>query len=170
MSSASPIINVVGRKIAVDIPHLVFATGIAGWIAWFCWDAWRASSSIENLILIVPVSAIAIVLYLFVAAGCFQPVAECGEQRASPRHPLAPGVGLKVAGSMALLIALVVAGPLVGFDIACFVYMLAMLAFLGERRIAILLLIPPLFSVVVIYCFSTLLSTPLPLFFFGERG
>ena len=169
MSTACPMINVAGRKIAVDMPHFIFATGVAGWVAWFCWDAWHASSSIENLILIVPVSAVAIILYFFVAASCFQRIAESAELPASPRHPLAPGVGVKIAGSMALLIALVVAGPLVGFDVACFFYMLAMLAFLGERRIPVLLLVPPLFCVVVIYCFNTLLSTPLPLFF-GERG
>jgi hypothetical protein len=162
-------INVAGRKFAVDIPHLIFATGIAGWVAWFCLNAWHASSSIENLILIVPVSGIALVLYLFVIAGCFQRVTESEQQRASPRQPLAPGVAVKIAGSMGLLVALVVAGPLIGFDVACFAYVLAMLLFLGERRIAVLLLVPPLFCVAVIYCFNTLLSTPLPLFF-GERG
>src|SRR5580693_1154679 len=113
--------TMAGRKIAVDWPHLVFVTGIAGWCVWFCWDAWRSNSGVENLILIVPASAAALLLYLFVVAGCF---------RFEPRLPLAKGFAVKIAGSMALLAAFVVAGPLIGFDIACFVYMLAMLAFL----------------------------------------
>jgi len=169
MSTPSPMINFVGLRIAVDIPHLIFATCIAGWAAWFCWDAWHASSSIENLILIVPVSAFAVILYLFIVAGCFQRVAASDQQPASPRSPLASGVAVKIAGSMGLLVALVIAGPFIGFDVACYAYMLAMLAFLGERRIPVLLLVPPLFCVAVIYCFNTLLSTPLPLLF-GERG
>src|SRR5580658_8436947 len=100
MSTTGPMNNSAGRRVAVDIPHLIFASAIAGWAAWFCWDAWHASSSVENLILIVPVSAGAFILYLFVAAGCFQRVAESEQPRASPREPLAPGVAVKVAGSM----------------------------------------------------------------------
>jgi hypothetical protein len=170
MSAARPIIELAGRKIAVDVPHLAFATGIAAWIAWFCWDAWRSSPNIENLILIVPGSAAAVILYLFVAAGCFRAADDAAVQEISPRKPLAIGVGVKVAGSMALLAALVVTGPLIGFDVASFVYMLAMMAFLGERRIAVLLLGPLLFCVAVIYCFNKLLATPLPLFFFSGQA
>jgi putative tricarboxylic transport membrane protein len=169
MSRACPVINFAGRKIAVDISHLTFATGLAAWITWFCWDAWHASPAVENLILIMPVSAVAVVLYLFVVVDCFKYVAEADELHASRREPLASGVAAKVAGSMALLGAYVVAGPLIGFDVASFAYMLAMMCFLGERRILVLLLVPLLFCVAVIYCFNTLLSTPLPLFF-GERA
>lgn len=194
------------RKITIDLPHLVFVTGIGGWCAWFCWDAWRSNSGVENLILIVPVSVFAVVLYLCVAAGCFR--VETGDSATAPssrgsaelgrssvgsvdgsvgsvhgpagsgghdsagsgRPPLAPGIGVKVAGSMALLAAFVVAGPLIGFDVACFVYMLAMLAFLGERRVLILLVVPLLFCAAAIYCFNNLLSTPLPLYFFAGNS
>lgn len=169
MFRARPVIDFAGgRKIAVDIPHLIFATGLAGWAAWFCWDAWHASDSIENLILIVPVSAAAVLLYFFILVGCFERVRETGEAQAPARKPLARGVALKVAGSMALLAAFVVAGPLIGFDVASFVYMFGMMFLLGERRILVLVLTPLVFCAAVIYCFATLLSTPLPLLF-GER-
>ena len=170
MSSTRPVIEFAGRKIAVDAPHLVFATGIAGWIAWLCRDAWHSSPTVENLILIVPVSAAACLFYLFVAAGCFQLAGVAEDREPSSRKPLAGGVGVKITGSMALLAGLVVAGPLIGFDVACFVYLLATMAFLGERRIIVLLLVPLVFCVAVIYCFSTLLATPLPLFFFRGYG
>jgi hypothetical protein len=182
MSAARPIIEFAGRKIAVDVPHLVFATSIAGWCAWFCRDAWRSNSGVENLILIVPAAAVAVILYLFVAAGCFR--AEPGgattapssrgsvgsgrqEGASSEREPLAGGIGIKVAGSMALLAGFVVTGPLIGFDIASFLYMLGMLFFLGERRIVVLLAVPVIFCAAAIYCFNNLLSTPLPLYFFS---
>src|SRR5690242_18693681 len=84
MFTARPILKFAGRRVAVDAPHLVFATGIAAWSGWFCWDAWRSNPGVENLILIVPVSAAAILLYLFVAAGCFHRVDEAEEPGARP--------------------------------------------------------------------------------------
>lgn len=170
MPDARLTVKFAGQKIAVDIPHIIFATGIAGWVAWYCWDAWHANAAIENLILILPVSVVGVVLYFFVVAGCFQRVRQKEEQSTLPHKLLAPGTAFKIAGSMVMLAALVLAGPLIGFDIASFVYMLAMMAFLGERRIIVLLLFPLLFSVAVIYCFGTLLATPLPVFFFRGQN
>lgn len=169
MSTTYPVVIVSGRKIAIDVPHLTFVTLLSGWAAWFCWDASHASATVENLILILPISVVAIVLYFFVAADCFHRVPAGEEKEPFAREPLARGMAVRIAGSMALLAGFVVAGPLIGFDIASFAYTLGMMAFLGERRIWVLLLVPLLFSAVVIYCFSTLLSTPLPLFF-GERA
>jgi hypothetical protein len=166
MSAARPTINISGRRIAIDLPHLAFATAIAGWSAWFFRDAWRSAPDIENLILIAPAATAAIILYGFVAAGCFQFVA--GDAELEPlRPPLAASITIKIAGSMALLAAFVIAGPLIGFDIASFVYIFTMMLFLGERRILVLLLVPLIFCIAAIYCFNAILSTPLPLFFFS---
>jgi hypothetical protein len=71
---------------------------------------------------------------------------------------------------MVLLGALVVAGPTVGFDVAGFVYLAAMMAFLGERRVLVLLLAPLAFCAAVVLGFDKLLAAPLPLFFFHEAG
>jgi hypothetical protein len=169
MASSRPILELAGRKIAVDLPHFVFASVIAAWSVWFCRDAWRASPDVENLILIVPVTAVAVTLYFFVCAGCFQ-FLNAGTETESAREPLGNGMGVKVAGSMVLLVTFVVAGPLIGFDIASFLYLMAVMAFLGERRVVVLLGAPLFFSVVAIYCFGTLLSTPLPLFFSRGEG
>jgi hypothetical protein len=157
MPASLPTFPFRGRTIAVDVPHLAFATAIAVWCAWFCQDAWRAQRDVENLILIVPAT---------IAAGCFRMVAG-PEQRVAPRKPLEPGIGVKIAGTMALLAAYAASGPLIGFDVATLAYILAMLLFLGERRITVLLLVPALFCAVAIYCFGTLLATPLPLLFFS---
>ncbi len=117
----------------------------------------------ENLILIVPATVAALLFYAAIAAGCFHVVTE---PHPPERRPLEPGIGRKIAGTMALLAAYAACGPLIGFDVATFAYLLAMLLFLGERRIIILLLVPALFCGIVIYCFGTLLATPLPLLFF----
>jgi hypothetical protein len=165
-----PIIMVAGRRIIIDLPHLLFATLIAGWCVWFCRDAWLSRADVENLILIVPASAAAILLYGFVVADCIQ-AAGGADNQAAPRPPLATGFLLKVVGSMIILAFYVVGAPLIGFDVASFAYMLAMLVFLGERRWPILLLAPSLFSAAVIYGFNHLLATPLPLLLFaGDAG
>jgi hypothetical protein len=149
------------------VPHLAFATAIAGWCIWFCQDAWRAQRDVENLIMILPASVLAVILYVFVAAGCVRIVRSPEHDAAAPRQPLGPGMAGKIAGTMALLSAYVIAAPLIGFDVVSFVYILTMLWFLGERRIVVLLLGPALFCTIAIYCFDTILATPLPLLFFS---
>ena len=166
MAATQPTFQFRGRRIAVDLPHLAFATAISGWCAWFFRDAWLSASDVENLILIAPAATAAIILYGFVAAGCFRRIA--GDAEPGPlRPPLAASIAIKIAGAMVLLAAFVVSGPLIGFDIASFVYLLAMMLFLGERRILVLLLVPLIFCIAAIYCFNAILSTPLPLFFFS---
>jgi len=157
MAATQPIFEFSGRRIAIDLPHLAFATTIAGWCAWFLRDAWLSASDVENLILIAPAAIAAIILYGFVAAGCFHRVT--GDAKPAPlRAPLTAGIAIKIAGAMGLL---------AGFDIASFVYLFAMMFFLGERRILVLLLVPLIFCIAAIYCFNAILSTPLPLFFFS---
>jgi hypothetical protein len=152
-----PQLTIGGRTIAVDLPHLAFVTAIAAWCAWFCQDAWRAQKGVENLILIVPASAMAMIIHI---------VPPQDHPPAAPRRPLAPGMASKIIGTMALLAAYVVCAPLFGFDVASFIYILTMLLLLGERRILVLVLVPALFCAIVIYCFNTLLATPLPLLLF----
>jgi hypothetical protein len=163
MALPHPVISLGASKIAVDVPHLAFVTAITAWCVWFCRDAWLAQAEVENLIMIVPAALAAGILYVFVAAGCFRVAGAV--DNLETRRRLDSGVGVKIAGAMALLAALVIAGPLIGFDIASFVYILATLLLLGERRIVVLLLVPALFCIVVVYCFDTILPIPLPLLF-----
>lgn len=163
MSAVRPTIEFGGRTIAVDVPHVAFATVIAAWCVWFCREAWISAPNVENLILIVPASTAAMIFYVFVAADCFHSVENIKGPTPAPHHQLIEGSGIKIAGTMAILTAFVIAAPLIGFDIAFFAYVLAMMAFLGERRIVV----PLLFCIAAIYCFNTILATPLPLYFFA---
>src|SRR6516225_8451301 len=99
MAATQPIFEFSGRRIAIDLPHLAFATTIAGWCAWFLRDAWLSASDVENLILIAPAAIAAIILYGFVAAGCFHRVT--GDAKPAPlRAPLTAGIAIKIAGAM----------------------------------------------------------------------
>jgi hypothetical protein len=162
--------NLSGRSVAVDLPHLSFATAIVAWCIWYGFDAWYAQRTVTNLILIVPATIGMVIVYLVVAVGCFHIFAPSEPPPATDRKPLEPGMGVKIAGTMALLAAFVIAAPTIGFDVACFLYVEGMLLFLGERRIIVLILVPLLFCALAIYCFSQLLNTPLPLFFFSEAS
>src|SRR6516165_4482466 len=106
-------VNFPSRKISVDIPHLAFATFIAGWAGWYCWDAWHANAAVENLVLILPVSGIAVVLYAFVAASSIKRVDKLEAKSAPPHLTPSRKTAVKIAGSMALLAGFVIAGPLV---------------------------------------------------------
>jgi hypothetical protein len=165
-SAFLPVITLAGRRIAVDITHLVFATVIAAWCLWYCLDALHAQRTVSNLIMIVPATIGALIFYLVIAAGCLHILGPDEAHAASERRPLEPGIGVKVAGTMAMLMAFVIVGPTVGFDVACLLYVGGMLFFLGERRMLMLILVPVLFCGIAIYCFSQVLYTPLPLFFF----
>lgn len=46
----------------VDWGHVVFVLFVAGSVSWYFFDAYSASSSIKNLILIAPASALALIL------------------------------------------------------------------------------------------------------------
>src|SRR5487761_2255360 len=128
MANALTIGTSGGGKVAVDLPNIVFATALAGWVAWYCWDAWHANSAMENMILILPASMAGLLLYFFVLAGCIKRSSFAEMQTTPPQAPMGRGVAIKIVGSMAMLAALVIAGPLIGFDVASFVYMLGMMA------------------------------------------
>jgi hypothetical protein len=159
---------VVGRwRVAIDLPHLAFITGIAGWCAWYCSDAWRAAANVQNLILVLPATIGALLLYLFVLRECVTVSRVTASPTRSVRAVIAPLVAKRIIGLMLLLAAYVVAGPIVGYDVASVVYLFATLFFLGERRLYVLLPVPAVFCIIAVYCFQTILATPLPVLFFG---
>lgn len=152
--------------VAIDLAHFVFVAGISSWIAWYGFDAYSAGADIQNLSLIAPCVALALVLALSVLAGCVS------VSRAVPpdcaRVPLTADFRRRILGTMALLALYVATAPFAGFDVATFAYILATLAFLGERRPLVLLLLPAGFCAIAIYGFDTVLATPLPLLLWAD--
>lgn len=152
--------------VAVDLAHFLFVAAIAGWIAWYGFDAWSAGADIQNLSLIAPCVALALVLALSILAGCVS--VSRTVPRESPRAPLAVDFRRRILGTMALLALYVGSAPFAGFDVATFAYVLATLAFLGERRPLVLVLLPAGFCAIAIYGFDTVLATPLPLLLWAD--
>lgn len=154
------------RRIEVDVPQLILCSSIALFAVWLLSSAWSSAADVENLILILPISVLTFILFPFTAASAFRTVATDDDARAVDsfdRKPLARNIAIKIVASMALLFATAVLGPLIGFDIALPIYVAAMMALLGERRIHVLILVPLIFTGLVIYLFNILLAAPLPL-------
>lgn len=143
--------------------HLAFIGATAAFLVWYFLDAYGASTRAENLMLIAPATAIGLALCLFLAAAEF-----LTPEGAEPRAPL-PAIDPRVPGFMALLAAYVVAlAHDVGFDVASFVFLVAALALLGERRFGLLFVFPAIFTVLVVLGMQELLSVPVPTLLFDD--
>jgi len=56
--------------------HAAFVLAVVAFHLWFALDAWRASSSLENLMLVVPLTAVALALSAFILAGILRSAAD----------------------------------------------------------------------------------------------
>jgi hypothetical protein len=157
-------LHLAGRQVVVDAPHVAFVSAIVGFCAWYLFDARSASTNVQNLLLVEPAAILVFVLYIVILRDAVT-VERLGASlpSVSQREKLAPRFRRRIFGAMALLGLYVLTMAEIGFDIATFLYVLATLCLLGERRISVLLLVPLLFSAIVIYAFGTLLSLPVPL-------
>lgn len=159
--------DIASRRITFDLPHALLVTAIAGWCLWYFLDARAASANVQNLVLIQPLAILVAILWITILRETIQvePTAEAQEQEQHPPHreQLDGPTALKVFGSMGLLGLYVASMSAIGLDLATFVYVLASLFLLGERRLAVLLAVPVVFTAIVVIAFDRLLATPLPL-------
>jgi hypothetical protein len=157
-------LRLAGRQIIIDAPHVAFVSAIVGFCVWYLFDARSASTNVQNLLLVEPAAILVFVLYVFILRDAVT-IEQLGVPvpSVSPREKLTPRFRRRIFGSMTLLGLYVLTMAEIGFDIATFLYVLATLRLLGERRVTVLLLVPLLFCAIVVYAFGTLLSLPVPL-------
>ena len=156
--------RLAGHHVIVDAPHVAFVSAIVAFCAWYLVDARGASINVQNLLLIEPTSILVFVLYVFILRDAVT-VERLDSLAAMPavREPMTPRFRRRIFGAMALLGLYVLTMAEIGFDVATFLYVLATLLLLGERRVMVLLLVPLLFCAIAIYAFGTMLSLPIPL-------
>jgi hypothetical protein len=158
-----------GRRIRVDIGHLLFVLAIGAWCVWYLFDARVASTNLQNLLLIQPAVVVAVVLVLLVARSTIHfdptPVLPAEGEPA----PLTPAEDrrevLRVFGFMALLAVYLCVIPYLGLDVATFLFVAACLLGQGERRPHIFVGIPLIFTFAMVYGFKALLPIPIPTLF-----
>lgn len=147
-----PTMRIGSYVVRAEPLHVAALVGFAGFVIWYALDAWRASPHVENTILIVPTSIIALLLIVAILpqAVRFEKATAPTTEEASPSKP-APWserhrAELSAVGQMILLGGFVFLIPVMGFDIATFVFVAASMFVMGERRWPLLLLYPALFA------------------------
>ncbi|MEM7015777.1 MAG: tripartite tricarboxylate transporter TctB family protein [Pseudomonadota bacterium] len=140
-----------------QIADLVVLLLLAGIVIWYLRDAWQASSHIFNLVLILPVSAIILLLCLIqFIRQCLgrQPQAE----EATPVTTVLPVMGLFAAYVLSL--------NWLGFDVGTFLLIATFLWVHGERRLPWMLGYALAFAVILAWAFSNILPYPMPMLLF----
>ena len=149
------------RTVVLDAPHLLFLTAVVSFCVWYFFDAYTASNTLENLLLIEPAVIAVVILYCIILRSVIRIVPDAAPAL-TPRAPLSMLVGIRIFGGMSLLIAYVALMGVIGFDVATVLYVGATLALLGERRPAMLVVLPLLYGGVVVYAFRQMVTVPVP--------
>jgi len=153
----------------VDWGHLIFLGVIAAAVLWYLLDAMSVSLNIHNLLLVAPLSVIALGLCIVIVPQCFRrrgaedaPAREdlhaagSAVLRSSDRKSLLPVGG--VALSLGLYVSLL---NVIGFDVATCLFVFAVMLICGERRPLALIVYPLMVAVVLVLGFRALLPYPM---------
>lgn len=144
--------------------HIIFVSLLVGYIVWYFFDSFFASSRISNLLLILPATVAAVILYVMVL------FTEVKISRIDRNEQLSPRTRKDKSDQKALLKKWIYAVamalflffiPVIGFELSCFLFMSGMVRLLGARSWKIYILYPVIFSVVTSYIFIVLLNVSL---------
>lgn len=142
-----------GRRIAWG--HLALVTALAAGVIVYLLDARRVSLHPHNLLFLQPVALFALVLAAVIAAGCLR-----GESHGTAA-PTSWPERLKVLALVGLFGLFIAGLERIGYDLAAWGFVTAALALGGERRLLVLLLLPPLFTAAAILGFKAMIPYPL---------
>ena len=169
-SSVIPLrFEIIGYHVALDLAPVCFLSAIVIFAIWYLENARSASIDTQNLLLIQPIVICICILYPFALFDSIK-ISRAGQPNLrSKREPLSRTFRIRIIGSMLLLSGYVLSIQAGGFDVATFLYLFAWQVILGERRPTVLILVPLIFTAVIILSFKTLVSFPLPVTFGGAR-
>ena len=161
----------------IDWGHLSLVLLFAGVTIAYLADAWAASSSLRNLVLLVPVSTLSLILCAFIVVdvvrgfgGGRQGVEGAGEEaqaaRSGPTVKTVHGRSLverfKPVVLMALFALYILTLPWLGFDVGSAVFVAAALVLDGERRLWLTAAVSIGFALAATLLFRWLLPYPMP--------
>lgn len=161
----------------LDWGHLSLVLFFAAVTLAYLADAWTASSSLRNLVLLVPVSALSLVLCGLVVADILgaSGKSRAGTQEAGHETPAA-GAGpapeatprqsvierFKPLALMVLFALYILTLPWLGFDVGSAVFVAAALVLDGERRLWLIAPVSIAFALGATLLFHWLLPYPMP--------
>jgi type IV secretory pathway TrbD component len=153
----------------VDWGHLAFVTVIAAATIWYLSDAMSVSMSVNNLLFIGPVGVFAVLLCCAIAPQCFHRVGEVAPQQRRAKDITgmqeltvnSRKEGLQIGLLAASLGALVFLLDVIGFDVALWLFAIAVMLLCGERRPLMLAVFPLALAVLVVVGFRAMLPYPM---------
>ncbi|WP_375748808.1 tripartite tricarboxylate transporter TctB family protein [Vibrio sp. HN007] len=135
---------------------------LALFICWYTWSAWQASSMVENMILIVPIAAIALLMAIGEMVrqarnNASQVPTEDSEEKSEADSVMTvlPIIGLFTVYVMSL--------ETIGFDIATTLFVAAFLWHQKERRLVWLVGYSVVFGLLMSVFFAQMLPYPMPM-------
>ncbi|MEX2643498.1 MAG: tripartite tricarboxylate transporter TctB family protein [Acetobacterales bacterium] len=140
--------------------HVAFATFLLVLCLGYLWESASKSTDTENLLLVLPATGLAALLYLILL---FQ---ELRARRSADEAMEAPAPftwsKLKTPAIMFLFGLYMLGLTYAGFDIPTFLFIAGALAVQGERRPLIVFGYPAVFTVIVVWGMQKLLPFPIP--------
>jgi Tripartite tricarboxylate transporter TctB family len=166
MRSLGGPIKVGHYQLHPDWGQIAFASALAAWIVWYYFDAYAASPNVQNMLLIRPVTCVALIVYLVIVYQALNlrsaGVSVSTDQPSEPGDTQPPARGFRAPLIAAALVLYVAAIPYLGFDISTTAFIAAAMAAAGERRLWVLAAVAIGFAALLSLGFKFALSTPVP--------
>lgn len=132
---------------------------------WYLIDCYKASATTENLLLILPVGIIVLCLSLWISATTFRDSRRAAEPKEEKKKEKKE---VSVLGAMIILAGFVLSMDWIGFDVATFLFIAALMFLQGERRLAWLGGFSFIFAFLVSIFFEYMIPYPMPMLFGKE--
>lgn len=146
------------------LPELILAGFFLVLSCWYLSDAYSASSSTENLLLILPAALVVIVLCLWILGRTlFEVLRNRTAQAEGGKEEEKEEKSVSVFGAMCILAGFVLSMDWIGFDAATFLFMIALMFLQGERRVLWLSCYPAIFAILVSLFFEYMIPYPMPM-------
>lgn len=151
-------------KARFNFPELGLASFFLVLGCWYLLDAYRASSSSENMLLILPAAIVVICLCLWIITRTLYNTARVDSAEPKPeKEKSSEKKPVSVLGAMFILAGFVLSMDWIGFDVATFLFMVALMFLQGERRMVWLGVFSLVFSVLVSLFFEYMIPYPMPM-------
>ena len=126
----------------------------------YLWDTWRASSRINNLIFVLPLTSLILVLCL---TAFVRELASAGQVPGDQPEPDRESTETSTLAVVLLFVGYVLTLPWLGFDVGTFVFIAVFLRLAGERTWSWTLGYSLVFAFSSAMFFSYMLPYPMPL-------
>ena len=140
--------------------HAVFVVAVLAFQVWFAVDTWRASARVENLMLVLPLTGVALLLGGVILLGIVRSSATPAPDDV-PR-PIDPRIPLLMLALCAYLGGLLA----VGFDLPTFLFLAVSIWLLGERNLWAILIFSVAVTGFCVFGLRAMVSVPVPTLLF----